>query len=63
VIEVCRAQDNRVDWVERRYSEFDTFRQEVERRFPQSVFSKLPQKHFLGNLNKDIIQSRQVNLL
>lgn len=40
--------------------EFDALNKEIEKRFPSYTFSKLPKKHILGNLKKDIINSRRV---
>lgn len=40
--------------------EFDQLNKDIEKLFPTHTFSKLPKKHFLGNLKKDVVSSRQV---
>ena len=48
--------------VYRRYREFDAIWRTLRKKFPQCNLMQLPKKHIMGNLKKDIVESRQVML-
>merc|ERR1712137_335585 len=48
--------------VYRRYREFDAIWRTLRKKFPDCNLMQLPKKHIIGNMKKDIVESRQIML-